>query len=398
MSNSLSSTNNTLIITSKRRSLLPNINTNKILLNTINNNNLPSLEINSNRNNIKRTKSYINNQPITDFTNRKILIKNSSFIIKDNKTNKKENIEKNYSHNTIITNLLNNAKNFFDNLGNYLEVNKPKEIPYLNANKIYPKLSNVKKKDILFPKKLKNKETDISKLYGRMYSLRILNDDNIKNNKTSHNISNISNGNYNDYNNENNNNIIVSKKYYISKKNKKLVNDEIIQTFNTQNKISEEKNDINDQNDNSNTNPINIQEIYEIPEKQKHIFNNNINNKKIFPSVYIPKFLNIERNTNNNNKNDVKIAEIREVYPSYPYNRLININSNRTDKRKNKFNKFHIDLKYNFETDSRYYYEKLMKNIKYGTNDKRENSSNNYLSNKYTKKINSNNKVKKIFI
>ena len=229
MSDTLSS-NSTLLIKSKRKKALPIIAQNKSIKTRNIPNNFTNSEMNYNRYNLKRVKSFINKQNITEFGG-KNLIKNNSLIIKGNKINQKENLENNDSHNAIITNLLNNAKNFFDNLGNYLEENKPQEIPHLNANKIYPKLSTVKKKDILYPKTLKNKENDISKLYGRMYSLRILNNDNKKNKNSSNNINNISNTNINDISNENDNNVISPKKYYFSKNNKKLVNDEIIQTF-----------------------------------------------------------------------------------------------------------------------------------------------------------------------
>ena len=410
MSDTLSS-NSTLLIKSKRKKALPIIAQNKSIKTRNIPNNFTNSDINYNRYNLKRVKSFINKQHITEFGG-KNLIKNNSLIIKGNKINQKENLENNDSHNTIITNLLNNAKNFFDNLGNYLEENKPQEIPHLNANKIYPKLSTVKKKDILYPKTLKNKENDISKLYGRMYSLRILNNDNKKNKNSSNNINNISNTNINDISNENDNNVIAPKKYYFSKNNKKLVNDEIIQTFYFHNnKIIEEKKDVNENNNNNrelidNKDNINYNEEIKdlknyLSENQKYYLNNNkVNNNfnnKILQRIYIPKFLNIDGRNEQNNK-DVKIAEIREVYPSYPFNRIFNLNSNRNSRRKNKFNNHGVDIKFNFGSDSRYYYEKLMKKIKYGDTNIRENIEHNYRINFFKKKLNSNNKVKNIFI
>jgi hypothetical protein len=290
----------------ERKSILPEIYENKGISRTKNDNNLNNLNnksININKNlkkakskiyQIRNSKSIFNlNQSLTDLKNRKSF-KQKTFILKPN--NKNENNlnlrkESDCPHNIRISNLLDNAKNFFNNLENILEVNKPEEIPYLNPSKIYKKLSTVRKKDILFPKAITKKENDISKLYGRMYNIKILNDDE-KNSKINNNYSILINKsiaqNENDEINNNNN-----MNQDDETKKKKLYNDQIVQTYN----ISKYKN-------------IDIEE-------------NNKNN--ILPILNSNKYNNDNEHNQEHDKNDIKIAEIREVYPCYPYNRLSEI-------------------------------------------------------------------------
>ena len=335
----------------ERKSILPEIYENKGISRTKNDNNLNNLNnksFNINKNlkkakskiyQIRNSKSIFNlNQSLTDLKNRKAF-KQKSFVLKLN--NKNENNlnlrkESDCPHNIRISNLLDNAKNFFNNLENILEVNKPEEIPYLNPSKIYKKLSTVRKKDILFPKAITKKENDISKLYGRMYNIKILNDDE-KNSKINNNYSILINKsiaqNENDEINNNNN-----MNQDDETKKKKLYNDQIVQTYN----ISKYKN-------------IDIEE-------------NNKNN--ILPILNSNKYNNDNEHDQEHDKNDIKIAEIREVYPCYPYNRLMKyLNSTRTNNKNNKFKNFGFDIKYTQVSNSRYYYEKFLRDIKFGNND-----------------------------
>ena len=335
----------------ERKSILPEIYENKGISRTKNDNNLNNLNnksININKNlkkakskiyQIRNSKSIFNlNQSLTDLKNRKAF-KQKSFVLKLN--NKNENNlnlrkESDCPHNIRISNLLDNAKNFFNNLENILEVNKPEEIPYLNPSKIYKKLSTVRKKDILFPKAITKKENDISKLYGRMYNIKILNDDE-KNSKINNNYSILINKsiaqNENDEINNNNN-----MNQDDETKKKKLYNDQIVQTYN----ISKYKS-------------IDIQE-------------NNKNN--VLPILNSNKYNNDNEYDKKHDKNDIKIAEIREVYPCYPYNRLMKyLNSTRTNNKNNKFKNFGFDIKYTQVSNSRYYYEKFLRDIKFGNND-----------------------------
>ena len=361
----------------ERKSILPEIYENKGISRTKNDNNLNNLNnksFNINKNlkkakskiyQIRNSKSIFNlNQSLTDLKNRKTF-KQKSFVLKPN--NKNENNlnlrkESDCPHNIRISNLLDNAKNFFNNLENILEVNKPEEIPYLNPSKIYKKLSTVRKKDILFPKAITKKENDISKLYGRMYNIKILNDDE-KNSKINNNYSILINKsiaqNENDEINNNNN-----MNQDDETKKKKLYNDQIVQTYN----ISKYKN-------------IDIEE-------------NNKNN--ILPILNSNKYNNDNEHDQEHDKNDIKIAEIREVYPCYPYNRLINYvinnDSTRTNNKNNKFKNFGFDIKYTQVSNSRYYYEKFLRDIKFGYND----ANKKYMNYNRIRKSSSTNDVNKI--
>ena len=425
-------------LTSEKKTILPEIKMNNKILKTRNENQLKNLDINSNNviKTLKRGKSNfykIRNsnfnsfvkQSITDLKNRQSFMKNNSFIKKNtfilNSDNNKQKIlkqknDEENSHKVKISKLLNNAKNFFKNLGNYLEENKPKEIPYLNANKIYKRLSTVKKKDILFPKTIKNKQNDVNKLYGRMYSIKILNDENkkIKNNSLTMNKSILNHNTIEVYEAKmNNNGVELGKK----KKGKKLYNDQIIQTFNS---IDKDKNINSEQVDNYNSNIMNnniniidnnsnnintnlISDNIEqnINEDSKSDYDNNIfaNKKKETIPLSLPlPLINYDKYKNDieydKNKNDIKIAEIREIYPCYPYNRLINFtNSTRANNKKYKDNKFYND--YRFVSNTRYYYEKFLKDIKLSNNEPSDSFFNNYGT---KRKTNSINKVKNIYI
>ena len=152
---------------SERNTILPNIQRSNKTLKTRNENQLKNLEINANvvktfkrgnSNFHKMRKSNFNsfiNKSITELKNRKSFIKNNSFMKKNTfKLNSQiYKKEEDKTHKEKVSQLLNNAKNFFNNLENILEENKPKEIPYLNANKIYKRLSTVKKK-IFYSQKL----------------------------------------------------------------------------------------------------------------------------------------------------------------------------------------------------------------------------------------------------
>ena len=392
-------------LTSERNILLPDISKNKKIFQTRNENQIKNLNIHSNDivKTLKRGKSNFYkfrnpnftshiNKSITELKDRKSFVKNTSFIKKNTFLLKSENFPENSnkineiddSRKVRISNLLNNAKNFFNKLGNYLEENKPKEIPYLNANKIYKRLSTVKKKDLLFTKPIKNKESDINKLYGRMYSLKILNDDN-KNNIPQKN-SYMANKSISKNKTFEESEAINNNKEIKNLKNEKRYNEQIIQTFieiiEKDENINSEVNIKNDciNKNNNDKNPKNNQEQYKF----------NSENKEIIPLVNDNKY----RNDVKYFKNDAKIAEIREVYPSYPYNRIISyINSTRTKNKKYKNNNFYTDLKNNLVSDSRYYYEKFLRDIKLINNDFNYNYSNNYRSIKKE-----DNKIKNVFI
>ena len=371
----------------KYNSILPEINKNRNIYKTRNkvelsNQKIKTLKrVNSNFNN-KNKYNYKNltNQSITELNNKKYLVKSNSSLKNEfmfnseNKIDKNlnQNNEKDNTHKSRISDLLNNAKDFFNNLGNYLEENKPKVIPSLNANKIYKRLSKEKRKDILFPRTIKNKERNINKLYGRLYNIKILEDENKTtiSNKTNSfiinkNISKISN--IEDFETKNNN-------FTIEKKQK----NQIIQTFNIQN--------TNERNKNTSTN-----------NEENKYYESNITSQKendIFPVLNSNNFYS---NFEHNNKNNIKIAEIREVFPCFPFNRLNKItNSSRTDNKRIKNYKFFYDLRKNFVSDTRYYYEKFLRDIKLGSNESGDNILFRY-RNRDKRKAN-NNKIKKIYI
>ena len=347
------------------------------------------------------------NQSISEMKNRKSLFKKiPSFRKKtiilnsqiDNQNNLDNNIKKDKYHDLRIKNLLSNTKNFFVNLENYLEINKPEKIPYYNANKIYKELSRIKMKDIQCPKTRNNKESNINKLYGRMFSLKIMSDDNKNNNKTNKIINEyeIKNNNYD-------NNYINNKIKQI-----KLDCEQIIQTFNTQKKDNKDINFEKTYNKNNN-----VSKNIEINNNQK---NNNINNNRSYiinknriygrekykkeklPIINISKSISVGENNKIRkiNNNNIKIAEIREVYPCYPFNRIFNIsNTTRTFNNNKKYNQFCFDLKSNYVPDSRYYYEKIMDGIKFGN----INFNKRYIYNKtIRRKSNSFRKVNNVFI
>ena len=371
----------------KYNSILPEINKNRNIYKTRNkielsNQKIKTLKrVNSNFNNKNKYNfKNLTNQSITELNNKKYLVKSNSSLKNEfmfnseNKIDKNlnQNNEKDNTHKSRISDLLNNAKDFFNNLGNYLEENKPKVIPSLNANKIYKRLSKEKRKDILFPRTIKNKERNINKLYGRLYNIKILEDENKTtiSNKTNSfiinkNISKISN--IEDFETKNNN-------FTIEKKQK----NQIIQTFNIQN--------TNERNKNTSTN-----------NEENKYYESNITSQKendIFPVLNSNNFYS---NFEHNNKNNIKIAEIREVFPCFPFNRLNKItNSSRTDNKRIKNYKFFYDLRKNFVSDTRYYYEKFLRDIKLGSNESGDNILFRY-RNRVKRKTN-NNKIKKIYI
>ena len=371
----------------KYNSILPEINKNRNIYKTRNkielsNQKIKALKrVNSNFNNKNKYNfKNLTNQSITELNNKKYLVKSNSSLKNEfmfnseNKIDKNlnQNNEKDNTHKSRISDLLNNAKDFFNNLGNYLEENKPKVIPSLNANKIYKRLSKEKRKDILFPRTIKNKERNINKLYGRLYNIKILEDENKTtiSNKTNSfiinkNISKISN--IEDFETKNNN-------FTIEKKQK----NQIIQTFNIQN--------TNERNKNTSTN-----------NEENKYYESNITSQKendIFPVLNSNNFYS---NFEHNNKNNIKIAEIREVFPCFPFNRLNKItNSSRTDNKRIKNYKFFYDLRKNFVSDTRYYYEKFLRDIKLGSNESGDNILFRY-RNRDKRKAN-NNKIKKIYI
>ena len=371
----------------KYNSILPEINKNRNIYKTRNkielsNQKIKTLKrVNSNFNNKNKYNfKNLTNQTITELNNKKYLVKSNSSLKNElmfnseNKIDKNlnQNNEKDNTHKSRISDLLNNAKDFFNNLGNYLEENKPKVIPSLNANKIYKRLSKEKRKDILFPRTIKNKERNINKLYGRLYNIKILEDENKTtiSNKTNSfiinkNISKISN--IEDFETKNNN-------FTIEKKQK----NQIIQTFNIQN--------TNERNKNTSTN-----------NEENKYYESNITSQKendIFPVLNSNNFYS---NFEHNNKNNIKIAEIREVFPCFPFNRLNKItNSSRTDNKRIKNYKFFYDLRKNFVSDTRYYYEKFLRDIKLGSNESGDNILFRY-RNRVKRKTN-NNKIKKIYI
>ena len=371
----------------KYNSILPEINKNRNIYKTRNkielsNQKIKALKrVNSNFNNKNKYNfKNLTNQSITELNNKKYLVKSNSSLKNEfmfnseNKIDKNlnQNNEKDNTHKSRISDLLNNAKDFFNNLGNYLEENKPKVIPSLNANKIYKRLSKEKRKDILFPRTIKNKERNINKLYGRLYNIKILEDENKTtiSNKTNSfiinkNISKISN--IEDFETKNNN-------FTIEKKQK----NQIIQTFNIQN--------TNERNKNTSTN-----------NEENKYYESNITSQKendIFPVLNSNNFYS---NFEHNNKNNIKIAEIREVFPCFPFNRLNKItNSSRTNNKRIKNYKFFYDLRKNFVSDTRYYYEKFMRDIKLGSNESGDNILFRY-RNRDKRKAN-NNKIKKIYI
>ena len=363
-------------------SMLPVIQRNSKILKSIKESNNNNNELSSNYFNkrIKKAKSIIlkikkpnnnfnMNQPLRDLRNRKKSLYAKATFKFNSGNNQLIILEKNnknddYIHNIKISNLLNNAKEFFYNLENNLKISKDNS----NKKKIYKKLSKDKKNDILYPKTVKSKEGDIDKLYGRMYNMKILNEE-VKNDR---NMSltmkkSISNNNENqniNYINANSKNKITPKKTY---------SNQIIQTFNDLD--NNEKNDNLEQNDTNNKNT----------ELQNTEYNNLVK-INILPNLKTNKF----DYNNEFNNNNIKIAEIKEVFPCYPSNKLLKIiNSNKNSNNKQtKFNNYFSDLKNNYSRDSRYYYERFMRAIKFNLGDIFGDKN----------KIYSNNSLKNVFI
>ena len=377
-----------------RNSLLPDIQRKSKILGTIIESN--NIELNSKyltkrmqkakSNTFKIRKSKINfntSQPITDLKNRKNSLyskaklnlnsENNNQIILQNRNRNDE-----YIHKTKISNLLNNAKEFFNNLENYLQIRKTKTI----QNKIIKRQSRKIKKEISYPKVMKNKENDIDKLYGRMYNIKILNDEAKNDNKnisltmkksiSSYNIEN----NYINYNNANSKNKEATKKLY---------SDQIVQTFNEQDNI---ENDVNIEQKNINIDSKKTEHQkteYNNIINKNHIINknNNLIHKNILPNLNSNKYGYNDEFENNN----YKIAEIKEIYPCYPTNRLLKIinNRNNNNNKHNKVNKLFFDFKNNYSRDNRYFYEQFMKSIKFDLSDifgiKKKMSQNNSFKN-----------------
>ena len=320
------------------------------------------------------------NKSISQLTNRKFLVKSNSLLKNEfilNSDSKMNKIIKQYNdndnddtHNNKISDLLNNAKDFFNNLGNYLEENKPKNIHFLKSNKIYKSLSKEKRKDMLFPKAIKKKERNINKLYGRLYNIKILDDENKTAylNKTNSFIINKNNSkisNFEEFETNNNNNFKIEKR----QKN------QIIQTFNIPKTNKKNKN-------NSSNN------------EENKFYKNNIDNRKTNTILPVLNFNNYNSNLGDYNKNNIKIAEIKEVHPCFPFNRLTKFDNNSRNNIKN--NKLLNYIRNNFISDTRYYYEKFLKDIKLG-NDEVDDDFLPHYRNKVKRKSD-NNKIKKIYI
>ena len=341
-------------------------------------------KIKNNNNNFNINKSIINLR-----NNRKKSIYAKATFNLNSENNKliileKSNKNDDYTHNIKISNLLSNTKDFFNNLENHLKLSKD------NANKkiIYKKISSDKTKDKSYPKTGKNKENGIDKLYGRMYNMKILNDE-AKNDK---NMSLTMKKSISTYNNENQN----LNYYNVNSKNKitskKSFNNQIVQTFNSMdnnenNNSTEQKNNNNNNENNNSTEQKNNNKNTD----QQNTEYINLINSNILPNVKSNKYK-YNYNEEPDDKNNIKIAEIKEVFPCYPSNRLLKIiHNNKTNINNNKQNQFKnylSDLKNHYSRDSRYYYEKLMNAIKYDLGD--------IFCNK--RKINPNNSLKSIFI
>ena len=268
-------------------------------------------KIKNNNNNFNINKSIINLR-----NNRKKSIYAKATFNLNSENNKliileKSNKNDDYTHNIKISNLLSNTKDFFNNLENHLKLSKD------NANKkiIYKKISSDKTKDKSYPKTGKNKENGIDKLYGRMYNMKILNDE-AKNDKNmsltmKKSISTFNNENQNlNYYNVNSKNKITSKKSF---------NNQIVQTFNSMDN-NENNNSTEQKNNNKNTDQQNTEYI-------------NLINSNILPNVKSNKYkYNYNYNEEPDDKNNIKIAEIKEVFPCYPSNRLLKIiHNNKTN-------------------------------------------------------------------
>jgi hypothetical protein len=256
-------------------------------------------KIKNNNNNFNINKSIINLR-----NNRKKSIYAKATFNLNSENNKliileKSNKNDDYTHNIKISNLLSNTKDFFNNLENHLKLSKD------NANKkiIYKKISSDKTKDKSYPKTGKNKENGIDKLYGRMYNMKILNDE-AKNDK---NMSLTMKKSISTYNNENQN----LNYYNVNSKNKitskKSFNNQIVQTFNSMDN-NENNNSTEQKNNNKNTDQQNTEYI-------------NLINSNILPNVKSNKYK-YNYNEEPDDKNNIKIAEIKEVFPCYPSNRL----------------------------------------------------------------------------
>ena len=343
---------------------LPVIQRNSKILKSIKESNNSNNELSSNYFNkrVKKAKSIILkikksnnnfniNQPIGGLRNRKKSLYAKATFNFNSENNKLIILEKNnknddYTHKIKISNLLNNAKEFFYNLEHQLKMSKDNS----NKKKIYKRLSRDKKKDILYPKTVKSKEGDIDRLYGRMYNMKILNDE-VKNDRNmsltmKKSISNYNNENQNiNYINANSKNKITPKKTY---------SNQIVQTF-------------NDLDNNENIDNFEQKDTNNKITDQQNTEYNNLVKINILPNLRTNKY----DYNNEFNNNNIKIAEIKEVFPCYPSNKLIKIiNSNKNSNYKQtKFNNYFSDLKNNYSRDSRYYYERFMRAIKFNLGD-----------------------------
>ena len=241
-------------------------------------------KIKNNNNNFNINKSIINLR-----NNRKKSIYAKATFNLNSENNKliileKSNKNDDYTHNIKISNLLSNTKDFFNNLENHLKLSKD------NANKkiIYKKISSDKTKDKSYPKTGKNKENGIDKLYGRMYNMKILNDE-AKNDK---NMSLTMKKSISTYNNENQN----LNYYNVNSKNKitskKSFNNQIVQTFNSMdnnenNNSTEQKNNNNNNKntDQQNTEYINLINSNILPNVKSNKYKYNYNEEPYFPAI-----------------------------------------------------------------------------------------------------------------
>ena len=357
---------------------LKELNNNRIFMNkSVTNNN--DVLLNSNIND----KNENNNNKVN--LNTKNVLNNNT--INESNPNSDKNIP---SHNLIISDLLIKTENFFNQLGLYLNErnknfkNKKYQIIKLkkydfNEYKSQDLIKEENQKSIKISKQILKKENDNKKYIKNNNRYFKENDNSLKSRNIlikNRSYNDLQNNNFKEINNNTNLNIKKNniKVYNIIYKNKKMVSDEIIQTFNIL-----ENNKQNYQIKNND----NIILPYLPPSKEKIAFNNKINTN----------YIEVEPNK----KNEIKIAEIKPVYPVYPYNRIINLDSLNNNKYNNNIHrKIILDMKEDFRHDDRYNYEQLMNNIKYKNKLKKGSFSSSYRFIFNSKNFNNSKKISKI--
>ena len=312
------------------------------------------------------------------------------------------------SHNTKITDLLNKTERFFNSLGFYLNENNKKDFINFDKDNNYHK---IKINKIDFNKAIRNKKlNDINDNIKRLYIKRKENESKFDNKSSDLFYKN--KYNLEKYDDEKSNNKYIdiaekeSDKNDTNKFSKYLIDREIDKIKNSKNSIYNESNDNLFKNSLLKNNWGFISNLCQTDEKASNIkklkynnnelintfnlleqYKNNENKYNILP----PLSSSMDKIKSNKDKNQIKIAEVRRVYPVYPYNRIANLVPKNNKFNYNVHRKFLFDIVNKFSHDDRYNYKQIMNNIRYLSENKKNNINDiyNYNIHKY-KSISSN--------